>query len=106
MYGRGGAGIHIKRYAQLLHGILDYCMVTVHYVLRSDTLLTCLDGNGHAVFIAATHQKYFLAIGAEIAGIYVGRHIHTGKMTNMHRPVGIGQCCGYESTLVILFHTI
>ncbi len=79
-------------------------MVAVHYVLGRHTLVFGLYGDRHAVFVAASYKHHFLPFGAQVSHIDVGRHIYSGQVSYMHRPVCIGQCGGHQGPLEILVH--
>ena len=99
-----GARIYVERYAQLLHRVADDGVVAVDDILGRDSLFACLDGDGHSVLVAATHHDDVVATQAEIARVYVGRHVDACEVTDVHRPVGVGQCGGYERSFEFLFH--
>ena len=42
------------------------------------------------------------ALRAQVADIDIGRHIHPSQMSDVHRPVGVGQCRSYCITFVFL----
>ena len=90
-----GAGIHIERDSQPLHRLLDYLVVAIHYILWRHSLFLRLDGDGHAMLVAAAHHYHILAFEAQVTGIDVGRHIHPGQVTYVDRAVGIGQRRGH-----------
>lgn len=79
-------------------------MVAVYDLLRGDAFFSGTECDGHTVFIAAADHDYVLAAHTQIAGINIGRNIYAGKMSDMHRPVGIGQGCGDEGSLEFSFH--
>ena len=76
--------------------------VKVDYILRGAALLTGLDRDGHAVFIASAHEQDVLAAHAKIADIDVGRDIDACEVSDMHGAVGIGQGRCHECSFVIL----
>ena len=59
--------VDIERDTELLEALLDHLMVAVHHILRSDTLLTGADGNGHTMFIRTIVSS---------AHRYLQAHIH------------------------------
>ncbi len=79
-------------------------MVAVHYLLRGDSFLAGTQSDGHSVLVTAAYHHNVLAFEAQETCIYIGRYIYSGKMADMYRSVGIGESCGYECALEILFH--
>ena len=77
-------------------------MIAVHDVLWCNPFLAGLDGDGHAVLVAATNKHNLFTLRAQIADIDIGRHIHPSQMSDVHRPVSIGQCRSYCITFVFL----
>lgn len=78
-------------------------MVSVYYILRSDALLFSLDGDRHAVLVAAADEKHLLALEAKIAGINVCRHIYSREMPYVDGSVGIGER-GCDKRSFKIFH--
>ena len=101
-----GAPVHVERYAELLERIFDYRVITVHYILGGDTLLAGLDGDRHAMLVAAADEQHFAALQAQIACVDVGRHVHSGQMAYVHRAVGIGESCSDESAFEFIVHEL
>ena len=99
----GGAGVDVKRDAEALEGVLDKCVVAVYDVLRGDTFLLGAEGDGHAVLIRPTDEEDVASAESQIARVDVGRQVDTGKVSDMHRPVSVGQCGGDEGAFEILF---
>jgi len=66
-------------------------VILVHDILRCHPLLPGTDGNGNAMFIGSPYKTDFPARQTQVTYINVGRNIHTGKVSDMNRPVGIGQ---------------
>ncbi len=87
----GGTAVYVERYAELLERILDYLMITVHYILGGDTLLAGLDGDRHPMLVTAAYEQHLLSLEAEISRIDVGGNIDSGQMADMNRPVGVWQ---------------
>ena len=94
-----GARIYIERDTKLLKRRLYQLVVSVHHLLRGDTLFAGADGNGHAVLIASAHKKHLLAFQTEVPHINICGHIHPRKVSDMHRPVRIRQCRCYKCSL-------
>ena len=101
---RRSAAVDIEIDAQGLEAVAYYAVILVHYVLRSAALLAGLDGDGHAVLVAAAHIQHILSAKTEIPHINVSRDVHSGKMPDMHRAVGIGQRTSHQGSLELLFH--
>ena len=100
----GRPGIDIEIDAQSGEGILHDLVVFVHDVLRGDTLFTCLDGNRHAMFVAAADEDDILATQAQIPYIDVTRDIGTGKVADVDRAVGVRKRTGHEGSFELLVH--
>ena len=79
-------------------------MVLVYYILGSAALLAGLDGDRHAVLVAAAHIQHILSAETQVPYINVRRHIHSGKMPDMHGAVRIRQRTGHQGSLELLFH--
>ena len=79
-------------------------MIAVDHILRGDPLLACADSDGHAMLVAAAYHFHLLALKAEETHIDVGRHIHPGKVPDMHRAVGIRKSCGNKSPSEVFLH--
>jgi len=65
-------------------------MVTVYYILRSNSFFLGTDRNRNAMFVRTSDKNGFFAFYSEIAGINVGRNINSGKMTDMYGTVCVG----------------
>ncbi len=89
VYIGSGAGIHIERYSQLLHSVLDDSMVAVHDILRGHTLGAGLDGDRHTMFVTASHHHNILSALTQIACVDIGGYIHSGQMSYVDRSVCI-----------------
>ena len=98
----GGAAVDVERDAQFGEAVLDNLVVAVDDVLRRDALLAGLDGDGHAVLVAAADEHHLLALGAEVAHIDVGGHVDAGQVADVHRAVGVGQRRG-DGVAAVLF---
>ena len=79
-------------------------MIFVHYILRGHSVGACLYGDRHAVLIGAADEEDILSPHPEISYIYVGRHIDSGQMADMHRTVGVRQSACHKRSLEVLFH--
>ncbi|EMR01121.1 hypothetical protein ADICEAN_03760 [Cesiribacter andamanensis AMV16] len=90
MYGRRGAGVHIKGYPKLLKGIADHAVVLVYHLLGAHPFFLSADGNGHPMFIGTTDKQHILSPAAQVAYVNIGRHIYACQVTNVHGAIGIG----------------
>ena len=97
-----GAAIDVERDAELSKRVLDNLVVSVHNILRGDTLLASLDGDGYTMLVAASDEHHILALSTQVTNINVGRNINTRQMSDVDRPVGIRQRRGYGITLEML----
>jgi len=66
-------------------------MVLIHNSLWSCILMPGLDGYGNPMLIGAANRYNICAFCSKIAGVNIGRDVNTRQMSNMHRPIGIGQ---------------
>ena len=99
----GGAGVDVERDAEALEGVLDKRVIAVYDVLRGDALLLRAEGDGHAVLIRPTDEEDVASAESQVARVDVGRQVDTGKVSDMHRPISVGQCGGDEGAFEILF---
>ncbi len=90
--GTRGAGIDVVGDTELLEGVLYQLVVAVHHLLGGDTLFAGADGHGYAVFVATADEKHGLSLQTQVAHINIGGYIYAGKVSDMHRPVCVGQC--------------
>ena len=80
-------------------------MVSVDDVLRSHTLLLCLDGNRNTVLVRAADEKNILPAKPLIPHIYVSRHIDSGEMTNVNGTIRVRERTGHQlSSVILVFH--
>ncbi len=84
-----GPGINIKRNSEFFKGIFNNAMIPVDNILRGNPFFLCLYSNGHSMLIRPTDKNYFFTFLPQITDINVRRHIHSGQMTDMNRPVCI-----------------
>ena len=80
----------VERHAEAAERLLDDFVVAVNHLLWCDALLTCLDGDGHAMLIATAYRYYVITLKAKVTCIYVRRHINTRQVADMDRAIGIG----------------
>ena len=102
--GRRGARIYVERDAQTAERILDYLVVTVDHRLRRHALLAGLDGDGHAVLVAAAHRHHVAAAHAQVTRVDVRRNVNARQMAYMHGTVGIGQSRSNEVSFELFCH--
>ena len=99
----GGAGVDVVVDAQAREGIFHYLMVLVHNILRSYALFAGLDGDGHAVFVAAADEHHILPAHAQVADIDVSGNVSAGQVADMDGTVGVGKCAGHKGSFVTHF---
>ena len=104
--GRRGARIDVERDAQTAERLLDKRVVAVDDHLRRYALLTRLDGDGHAVLVAAAHRDHVAAPQTEIARVDIRGDIYAGQVPDMDRAVGVGQSGCYEITFELFGHKL
>ena len=90
MHLRGSAPVDVEMDAKRLETVFYDVVVLVHDVLGAASLLTRLDGDGHAVLVGTAHIKHLPPAHTKIADINVGGHIHSCKVPDVHRAVGVG----------------
>ena len=100
----GCSSVDIEIDAKSGEGILDYLVVLVHNILWGTSLLPSLDSNRHAMLIRPTDIKNILSLHPQISHIDIGRNIHSGKMSDMHRAIGVRQRAGHQSSFEFLVH--
>ena len=81
-------------------------MIAVNNLLHGDTLLAGTDSNRHAVLIASADEHYVAVVEAQVAHINIGRHIHSGKVTDVYTSIGVGKSRRHSSTGKFLFHSL
>jgi hypothetical protein len=64
-------------------------VISVNDILRSATLVLCLDCDRNTMLIRTADIKNILASHTKISHIDVCRNIHSSKVTDMHRTVRI-----------------
>ena len=106
-----GAAIDVERDTQFGKGVLDYLVVTIHNILRSDTLLAGFDGDGYTMLVATSDKHYVLALGTQVTHIDIGGDINTRQMSDVDRAIGIRQSRSNCITFVMLvffaiFHSL
>jgi hypothetical protein len=74
-----------------LKGIPNNGMVAIHQIPGVDPLFAGLQCDSDPVFIRTANQQDILAFGPQIAMINIRRQVTSSQMTNVNRPVGIGQ---------------
>ena len=67
-------------------------VVAIHDILGSDSLGSRLERDGDPVLVGAANKERLLALETQIAGVNIGGYVHSGQVSDMHRPVGVGQC--------------
>ena len=104
MYGRSGARINIEGNTKIFEGFLDNVMVTIYNILRTEPFFFCFESNGNTVFVGTSDKQYFLSFESEVANINVCRNVNAGQMSDVNRPVGIGQSCSDGGPFELLGH--
>jgi hypothetical protein len=96
MYLIGSAAVNIERDAKILKRFFNDSVVFVNHLLRSNSFLAGFYGDGYPVFVGTTDKYHILTFGAEVADVNVGRHINTGKMTDVYGAIGIWKSRSYS----------
>ena len=96
--------VDIERDAEALKALLDDVMITVYYILRSNTLLAGTLCNRHTVLVATADEENILAFETQITHINVGRHINACKVTDVYRAVCVWQGRCNKGSFEFLFH--
>lgn len=66
-------------------------MITVNDILWRYALLAGFDGDGNTMFVAAADEEDLLTLATQVAGIDVGRNVHTSQMADVYGSVGVRQ---------------
>ena len=98
------AGVYVEVDSKARERVFHHLMVFIHYILRGNSLLARLDGDGHAVLVASANEQDILPAHAQIAHINVSGDICTCKVADVNRPVCIRQRTGYQGSLVFILH--
>ena len=106
MDGRRGARIDVERHAEPFERTLDEVVVAVDDLLGRDPLLARLDRDRHAVLVAAADRQHVAPAAAQIARVDVGRDVDPRQMTDMHRPVGIGERRRHQIAFELFCHIL
>ena len=102
---RCGAAVDVERDAELLEALLYHRVISVNDILRRDAFLLCAYGDRHSVLVASSDEYHVFVFQAQVAHVYVGRHIYSGQVSDVHTAVGIRQGGGYGCTFeFLLFH--
>ena len=101
---RGCARIYVKRHTEVFERLFDDCVVAVDDLLGGDALFAGTQGNGDTMFVGAAYHDDVASAQTQEAGIDVGRDVDAGQMTDMDRPVGIGEGRRYECSFEFLIH--
>ena len=100
-----GPGIDVEVDTETFERLLDDRMVPVHHILRRTSLFPGLYGDRHPMLVRAADEQDILSPHPEIPHIYVRRDIDSGKMSDMHRTVGVRQsACHKCPTEIFVFH--
>ncbi len=90
---RSGTGIFIKGNPQLLKRIFNQEVVFIYYILWRYSFFLGADGNGNPMLIGTADESNFAPLSPVKTRIHICRNIHSCKMADMHRAVGIGKGC-------------
>ena len=106
VYWGSGAGIYVERYTQTVERVFDELVVTVDDILRSHALGASFECDRHTVLVAAADESDGATGQTEVTCVDIGRNIYSGEVTDVYRPVGVGQSRGYKGSLVIFAHDL
>ena len=102
---RGRTTVDIEGDTKLLEGVFDELVITVADILRCHAFFLGADGDRHTVLITSADKDDGLFLQAQVAHVDISRHIHAGKVTDMHAAVGIRQgSCDCGPFKMFLFH--
>ena len=101
---RSGAAVYIERNAEFFERFLDQIVVTVYYILRSDSFFLCTNRDRYSVFVRTSDKQYIFFLQSQIAHIDICRYIYAGQVTDVYRAVRIRQCRCDGGSLEFLFH--
>jgi len=66
---RSGAAVYIERNAEFFERFLDQIVVTVYYILRSDSFFLCTNRDRYSVFVRTSDKQYIFFLQSQIAHI-------------------------------------
>ena len=99
MHTTRGARVDIEIDTELLKRLLDERMIAIDHLLRCDALGFGFERDGHSVLIRPPNKQHLLSSHSFVAHVNVRRDIHTGKVTYMHRSIGIRERSCNKGTL-------
>ena len=79
-------------------------MVTVHNILRCDTLFSSTNSYRHTMLVGTTYEEYVPAFETEVTDIDIGRDVNSGKVTYVNGPVRIRKGAGDKRSLEFFCH--
>ena len=82
---RSGAAVYIERNAEFFERFLDQIVVTVYYILRSDSFFLCTNRDRYSVFVRTSDKQYIFFLQSQIAHIDICRYIYAGQVTDVYR---------------------
>ena len=74
-------------------------MIAIYHLLRCDALGFGFERDGHSVLVRPPNKQDLLSSHSFVAHVDVRRDIHTGKVTYMHRSIGIRERSCNKGTL-------
>ena len=96
---RRGARVDVERHAEPFERRFNQLVIAIDDLLGRDALFAGLDGDGHAVLVAAADRDHVVSFQAQVARVDVRRDIDARQVADVYRAVGVGQCRGDEITL-------
>lgn len=94
--------INVKGNLEVGKIFLHRRMVLVNYGAGRSAFLHGLDGDGRAMFIAATDKNHIPFLCSQVADIDIRRNIGPGQMAYVFQSIGIGQGRGDQVSLGVI----
>ena len=99
-----GTAVYIERNTEFFERFFNQVVITIHHILRRASFFAGTNGDGHSVFVASADKQHLLTFQTKVSYINVGRHIHAGQVSDMHRTISIRQGGSYRCSFKILVH--
>ena len=99
MHTTRGARVDVEIDPKLLKRLLDERVIAIYHLLRCNALGFGFERDGHSVLVRPPNKQHLLSSHSFVAHVNVRRDIHTGKVTYMHRSIGIRERSCNKGTL-------
>ena len=85
-----GTRVDVERNAHFVEALFDHCVVFVNHLLRAHAFFQGAYGDGHTVFVAASHEFHVAFLLALVADVNIGGYVAAGEVADVQRAVCIG----------------